>query len=265
MRRVRGIGLALAALALSLAWAGCGAQEAAPTATPTLTPKSAAHLPTPTPTPIQAPPAATATPTTAQAAPSPTPTAAPTATPTPTPAPFERAVGEVDGVTFVVGEGSEATFTVTEQLATLSLPNDAVMRTTGLSGEVRLDGGASEVAVDLHSMTSDSSGRDGYVRFRMFPDQPSATVRFGDLRPLPDGFTDSVEVSTTATGELNINDLTHPLVFDIEARDDGEVVYVVGRTTFTWEDIGMPPPSARIVVSVEDEVRVEVLLALRPG
>ena len=258
MRRVRGIGLALAALALlSFAWAGCGAQEAAPTATPTLTPKSAAHLPT-------------ATPTAAQAAPSPTPTAtptqaAPTATPTPGPAPADRAVGEVDGVAFVMGKGSEATFTVTEQLATLSLPNDAVMRTTGLSGEVRLDGGASEVSVDLHSMTSDSSGRDGYVRFRMFPDQPSATVRFGDLRPLPDGFTDGVEVSTTATGELSINDLTHSLVFDIEARDDGDVVYVVGRTTFTWADIGMPPPSARIVVSVEDEVRVEVLLALRPG
>ena len=174
-------------------------------------------------------------------------------------------MGEVDGVTFVVGEGSEATFTVTEQLTNLPLPNDAVMRTTGLSGEVRLDGGASEVSVDLHSMTSDSSGRDGYVRFRMFPNQPSATARFGDLRPLPDGFTDGEKVSTSATGELSINGVTHPLAFEIEARDDGEVVYVVGRTTFTWADIGMPRPSARIVVSVEDEVRVEVLLALRPG
>ena len=34
-------------------------------------------------------------------------------------------MGEYEGVTFVVSEGSEATFTVTEKLASLSLPNDA--------------------------------------------------------------------------------------------------------------------------------------------
>ena len=185
--------------------------------------------------------------------------------PTPTPTLAARAVGEVDSVVFAVGEGSEATFTVREQLANLPLPNDAVMRTTGLSGEVRLDGGASEVSVDLQSMTSDSSQRDGYVRLRMFANQTAAVVTFGDLRPLPEGFLDGAEVSTSATGELSINGATHTLPFTIEARDDGEMVYVVGRATFTWADIGMPPPSARIVVSVEDEVRVEVLLALRPA
>ncbi|MCE2469969.1 MAG: hypothetical protein J4F32_05595, partial [Dehalococcoidia bacterium] len=154
--RTRGVWLAVAALGLSLAWAGCGAQEAPPTATPTQAAPVAAA--TATPTPMQTAPAAT---------PAPTPTqAAPTATPSPTP--VQRTVGEVDGVAFVVGEGSKATFTVTEQLANLPLPIDAVMRTTGLSGEVRLDGGVSEVAVDLHSMTSDSSQRDNYVRFRMF-------------------------------------------------------------------------------------------------
>ena len=31
---------------------------------------------------------------------------------------------------------------------------------------------------------------------------------------------------------------------------------------FTWDQIGEPVPTARSVVSVEDEVRVEVLLAL---
>ena len=204
LARTRGVWLALAALGLSLAWAGCGAEEAPPTATPTQAAPVAAA--TATPTPLQTTPAATPPPT----------QAAPTATPPP--APVQRAVGEVDGVAFVVGEGSEATFTVTEQLANLPLPIDAVMRTTGLSGEVRLDGGVSEVAVDLHSMTSDSSQRDNYVRFRMFPGQPSATVAFGDLRPLPDGFTDGEEVSTSTIGELSINDVTHPLEFEIEAE-----------------------------------------------
>ena len=177
----------------------------------------------------------------------------------------DRSVGEVDGIAFVVSEGSEATFSVGEVLARVTIPNyEAVMRTTGLSGEVRLDGGPSLVTIDLHSMTSDEPFRDRYVRSRMFPDQPTASVTFPDLTPLPDGFTDGDPVTTELTGTLAINDLAVPLTFAVEARDDGEVVYVVGRSTFTWDDIGEPVPTAQAVVSVEDEVRVEVLLALRP-
>ncbi|MYA51497.1 MAG: hypothetical protein F4Y25_12350 [Chloroflexi bacterium] len=166
---------------------------------------------------------------------------------------------------FAVSEGSEATFAVGEVLANISVPNyEAVMRTTGLTGEVRLDGGASLVTVDLHSMESDEPFRDRYVQNRMFPGQPSASVSFGDLTPLPDGFTNGDPVTTEANGTLRINDMDVPLTFTIEARDDGDIVYVVGRSTFTWDQIGEPVPTARVVVSVEDEVRVNVRLALRP-
>ena len=74
-----------------------------------------------------------------------------------------REMGEYEGVTFVVSEGSEATFTVTEKLASLSLPNDAVMRTMSISGVVRLDGGASVFEIDLHSLSSDQA-KPGQVR-----------------------------------------------------------------------------------------------------
>ena len=177
----------------------------------------------------------------------------------------ERSTGDVDGVVFAVAEGSKATFSVGEVLAGVNIPNyEAVMHTTGLSGEVRLDGGASLVTLDLHSMTSDEPYRDRYVQSRMFPGQPSASVSFGDLTPLPDGFTNGDPVSTEVNGTLSINGMDVPLAFVIEARDDGDEVFVVGRSTFTWDQIGEPVPTARSVVSVEDEVRVEVLLALRP-
>ncbi len=176
-----------------------------------------------------------------------------------------RSTGDVEGVVFVVGEGSEATFSVGEVLVNVSLPDyEAVLRTTELSGEVLLDGGQSEVTVGLHSMTSDNENRDRYVRFRMFPDQRTASVVFDDLTPLPEGFTEGEEVRTEVTGALRINDIETPLVFEVEARDDGDVVFVVGRSSFTWDEIGEPVPTARSVVSVEDEVRVEALLALRP-
>ena len=260
--------LALAAL---LALPACGA-DPTPTPVPTPTANVAAVIPTPASTP-DAPASTDATtapePTTAPAAPSPdaatTAPAADTPTPAPAedPAPAERSTGDVDGIVFVVSEGSEATFSVGEVLANVSIPNyEAVMRTTNLTGEVRLDGGASVVTVNLHSMESDEPFRDRYVQSRMFPGQPTASVTFGDLTPLPGGFTNGDEVTTEVSGTLNINDMDVPLTFAITARDDGDEVFVLGRSMFTWDQIGEPVPTARSVVSVEDEVRVEVLLAL---
>lgn len=253
-------------LALLAAFSACGdgGEEAASTAPATAAPAAAA------PTATAAAPA-TQTP----ATPTPTPTAAPPAAPTPPPAPTaaapagpeydeDRAIGEVEGVVFVVAEGSEVTFTVEEQLTRLPLPIEAVMRTEELSGEFRVDGSPVTITVDLHSLRSDQDRRDGYVRGRMFPDHPTATFTIDGDRPLPDGFTDGEEVSVEVEGTLSIRGMEFPLTFDITARDDGNVVHLLGETTFTWADLGMDEPRAGIVVWVAEEVRVNVLLALKP-
>ena len=281
MNAARNAPALLFALAALVAFAACGdatpTPAPAPTDTPQPTPTATATAPTGEPAPTATAPAGergpTATPlpagdtpaAAAQGAASPTPTApSPTDSPA-TPAPFSRSTGEVDGIRFVVGTGSEATFSVDEELARVTVPNyEAVMRTDELSGEIRLDGGDSLITVGLHGMTSDEPFRDRYVRSRMFPNQPAAEVAFGDLTPLPDGFADGETATADVTGTLRINGMDVPLTFEVEARDDGDVVYVVGRSSFTWDDIGEPVPTARSVVSVGDEVRVEVLLALTP-
>ena len=253
----------LVALLAAFSACGDGGEEAA---SPAPTPAA----PAATPTPTEAAPA-TLTPDT----PTPAPTAAPTATPTPPPAPTapaattpeydeDRAIGELEGVTFVVAEGSEVTFTVEEQLTRLPLPIEAVMRTTALSGEVRVDGSPVTITVDLHSLRSDQDRRDQYVRQRMFPDHPTATFTVDGDRPFPDGFTDGEEVMTQLEGTLSIRGIEVPITFDITARDDGDVVHLLGETTFTWADLGMDEPRAGIVVWVAEEVRVNVLLALKP-
>ena len=115
-------------------------------------------------------------------------------------------------------DGSEATFTVEEQLARLPLPNDAVMRTTTLSGEVHLDGRESVIQIDLHSMSSDQEFRDRYVRTRMFGDHQFATFTVPDVGPLPEGL-DSGETSTTQiNGSLDIRGVTVPMEFEIEPQ-----------------------------------------------
>lgn len=175
-----------------------------------------------------------------------------------------REVGEYVDITFIVSEGSEATFTVGEKLVRLPLPSDAVMRTTALSGEVRLDGRSSVIQIDLHQLSSNQNFRDRYVREQMFPDHPIATLTLSDVGPIPDGLASGDEVTTRVTGSLEIRDVMIPLEFDIEARDDGDVMFILARTTFTWEQLEIPPPSSVAVASVEDEVRVEILLAVTP-
>lgn len=275
MNAARNAPAVLFALAVLAVFAACGGATPTPPPAPTDTPQveqptAPAGEPAPTATaptrgPTATPLSAGDTPATAaQGAASQTPTAPPTDPPA-TPTPFSRSTGEVDGVRFVVGTGSEATFSVDEELARVTVPNyEAVMRTDELSGEVRLDGGDSLVTVGLQGMTSDEPFRDRYVRSRMFPNQPAAEVAFGDLTPLPDGFADGETATADVTGTLRINGMDVPLTFAVEARDDGNRVHVLGRSSFTWGDIGEPVPTARSVVSVGDEVRVEVLLALTP-
>ncbi len=245
---------------LALAAAACGGGDP----TPTLAPGAPTHTPVPPSTPVVGTPTPTLVPTPTPDAPV-VDSSAPIATATAAvdSGPVERGTGDVDGVVFVVSEGSKATFSVDEELASGTLPGyAAVMQTIGLAGEVRLDGGPSQVTIDLHSMTSDQEFRDRYVRTRMFPNDPSATITFGDLTPLPDGFTAGDEVATDVVGTLNIKGYDAPLTFAVQARDDGDALFVLGRTTFTWDDLQLPKPSVRSVVSLGDEVRVEVLLSL---
>ena len=278
--------LALAA-GLALIVAACGADPTPAPAQPTAT---ATPQPTSTPTPAPAgptgpagatggaaampppDPTATSVPPTATDAPEPTSTSAPSP-PTDTPAPAtsapaepaaDRDTGEVEGVTFVVGMGSEATFTVNEKLANLPLPNDAVMRTEALAGEVHFDGRPSVITIDLHQLSSDQERRDRFVRERMFPNDPIATFTLPDAGPLPGEFTSGETATGQITGELEIRGFRAPVTFEIEARDDGDVVYILGRTTFTWDELDIPPPNLPFV-QVKDEVHVEILIAARPA
>ena len=80
----------------------------------------------------------------------------------------------------------------------------------------------------------------------------------------PDEFYTGETYARQVTGILNINGIDVPLTFDLEIRNDGDVLNVLGRTVFTWDQLQMPVPTARIVVSVEDEVSVRLLLVAEP-
>lgn len=216
-------------------------------------PPTASAAPTPVPAATTAPPTVTTAPPT---------TAAPqeaTTVPSPTAAPSHS--GEL-GQTFVIGEGSEITFTVEEELGRSPVRFDAVISGTGLTGTANLDGQPSVVTLDLHSLSSDQQYRDRYIQTRMFPDTPEAVVTVDQLPDLPQSFFDGEETTGTLTGSLQIGDTVTPLDFDVTARHDAATatINILGQTTFTWEQMGLSKPTARSVVYLADEVRVQVLL-----
>ena len=272
-------------LLLTLAALACGGTAAptSPTSPPPdpTAPAQATAAPTQPPTAAPTPPAAAA----ATAAPAPAATNPPTAAPeSPTPpppvtspppppaaatepppaAPESPAATDSSRPAFIVGDGSQATFTVNEKLAWLDLPNDAVMRTESLSGTVYLDGRPSAVAIDLHSLTSDSDRRDNYVRRRMFPNHPTATFTVTDLGELPNPLPAGEVITREVAGELSVGGVVKPLTFAVEARRDPNALFILGRTSFTWQELEIPPPNIPGRIQVKDEVRVEVLLSAVP-
>ena len=235
-----------------------------PTVTTSARPTSVAEAPTATTAPVGATLAAVAT----RQATAVSATATATATPTPTQpqatgAPTAMTSGSETadrGQQFVIGEGSEIAFTVEEELGRAPIRFPAVISSTGLTGVANLDGQPSVVTLDLHSLRSDQQFRDQYIRSRLFPDTPEAVVTVDQLPDLPESFFDGENTTGTLSGSLQIGDSVTSLEFDVTARHDGTAISVLGTATFTWEQLRLAKPTARRVVYLADEVRVQVLL-----
>ena len=138
------------------------------------------------------------------------------------------------------------------------------VRTDVVNAEIDLAGGESNVTIDLHSLSSDEQFRDRYIRQVMFPSSPTASFTVDGIEGVAESLSEGETITRSVEGVLSIRGIEAPLTFEVEARLDGEVLHVLGRTTFTWEQLEIPVPTARSVVSLADEVRVEVLLRATP-
>jgi len=179
------------------------------------------------------------------------------ATTTDTPVP-----GSTDG-TFTVGEGSEATFTVNEKLSSLPLPNDAVMRTGGVTGEIDLSAGTASLVIDLQTLRSDSTKRDRYIRNQLFPSQPKAMITVNKFPDIPEKFAEGESFTSTVMATVNVSGTDAEIEFEIESRLDPDRLLVLVKGDFTWADFGMNAPTSRSFV-VKDDVHVEVLVSAVP-
>lgn len=176
---------------------------------------------------------------------------------------------EFGDFTFDSASGSFAGFRVAKSLFT-GQGVTAVGRTGGVSGTLTIDAGqltGAEIAVDMTSIVSDESGREGAIRSAVkASDFPTATfvvvdsVGF-DTAALEAGDT----VALTVDGQMTIAGTTNDVSVAIEATvPEPGVGLVVGSAEVTWADFGVETPSS-IAGTVADEGIIEFQLVVRPS
>ena len=211
------------------------------------------------PTPAPPPTAAPAVPT---APAQPEPTQAPASPPQSVQAPQEVA----GGVIVSISEGSVARYSVTEQLARLSSPIDAVGETGDVQGAIvfdadgNVDPDQSVITVAVAGLTSDEDRRDGYVRNNTLATSqfPSVELRITAVEGLDWPFPDSGETTFRLTGDMTIREATGPVTWDVEAQASDGAVTGQARTVITFDQFDLSKPSLAFIVSVEDEIRLEL-------
>ncbi len=172
----------------------------------------------------------------------------------------------------VAPDGNQARFTVREQLAMLSMPNDAVGTTHAITGALALDAGGrvvsdrSRFTVDLATLQTDRERRDRYIKARTlqvdsFPTAVLVPTRLaGVATPLPaDG-----RLTYQLVGDLTIHGVTKPTTWEVTATGDHGSYTGTATTHVTFEDFGMTQPRVAIVLSVQDDIALEYDFHLVP-
>lgn len=173
------------------------------------------------------------------------------------------------GLVLTVKPGSKAVVRVREQLAGLVTGSEAVLTADSVSGRVaiRRDGtfvSGSRIVVLLDDLRSDNGQRDRFVR-----QQTLRTVEFPTAEFIPTLATGlslplRTEGQTTfkLSGTMTIRGVAKLVTFEVKAARIGSETIVTATNTPAWKfsDFGLEIPRVLSVLSIVDEIRLEVQL-----
>jgi polyisoprenoid-binding protein YceI len=247
--------LTIVAAALSVALVACASPEAAaPAATATVASN---------PTPI-AMKAVVANATATSAAPA--TTTAPAATATAANTASTAASIRYD----VVADGTTADYRVREQLVRLTAPSDAVGKTNKVTGSLvlgsdgKVDASQSKFTVDLTTLASDSAMRDGFIGRSTLDlsSYPNAVFVPTALEGLPSPLPTLGSQSFQMIGNMTLHGVTKPATWKVTSAVSGNDLTGTATTSFKFEDYGMTPPKSGAILSVVDNVTLELTFHL---
>jgi polyisoprenoid-binding protein YceI len=168
-----------------------------------------------------------------------------------------------------IAEGSTAEYRVREQLARLDLPNDAIGRTTSVSGSFSIAGDGSirpggRLRVDLRDITSDADMRDNFIRRNTLE---TARYPYADFVPRRIEGLPALPASGPATfrliGDMTIHGVTKELAWDVEATFAPDTVRGEASTRFPFATFDLTIPKVFGLLSVDDDIRLVLNITAR--
>ncbi|RDI94617.1 YceI family protein [Meiothermus sp. QL-1] len=170
----------------------------------------------------------------------------------------------------LVPSQSEARYRVREQLVGINFPTDAVGVSKQVQGSVRIDRTgrvleSSRFTVDLNALTSDEARRDNYIRRNTLNTAQYPLAEFvpkevrGLSFPLPSAGKAQVQI----VGDLKIREVTRSVVWEGEVEFRGDTALLQAQTRFTFRDFGLVQPRVLAVLSVDENIRLEVSFTFR--
>jgi len=102
-----------------------------------------------------------------------------------------------------------------------------------------------ELTVDMKTVKSDQSQRDGQFNSRIMETSRYPTATFKLTRPLtlPSVPSDSTVVTAQATGDLTVHGVTKSVTFDLSAQRDAANIKVNGNIPLVFADYKIDNPS----------------------
>ena len=161
-----------------------------------------------------------------------------------------------------------ANYRVTEQLARLSYPIDAVGYTEDVFGSIYIDATGqptpeSLLTIDLSNLKSDESRRDNYLRGNALETDkfPQAFFLVNELKNLDmSDLTNlnSNDIEFQMAGDLTIHGVTKSKTWNVVAKSELGSIKGNASISFHFSDFDIDIPKLFFIISVEDKITLEL-------
>jgi polyisoprenoid-binding protein YceI len=170
----------------------------------------------------------------------------------------------------IVGAESTASYTVHEKFLDKDLSGTAVGKSSGITGTLVIDGGKlqpSTVTVDLKKLQSDKAQRDKRLQTQGLEIEKYPTAEFAitGAEGAAPTFADGQEVGFKLAGKLKLHGTEKPVVWDAKGKLQGGAFHLTGLIKFKMGEFNMEPPNVLNLISVDDNVQLDVDLTAKQG
>jgi len=161
---------------------------------------------------------------------------------------------------------STARYLVREQLANLDFPIDAIGETNEINGSISLDKNGNVISeksiiiVNVQSLKSDNGRRDRYISRKSletntYPEAKIVVTKIENLTwPVPKNGTGEIII----IGDMTAHGVTNQISWNTTVNFNDNNIKGLAKTNFKFDKFDMDIPRVAIVLSVDDNIRLEL-------